>query len=409
MRKAGLRGNLLVGQSGGPTAVVNASLAGVIEEAKRQAAVDDIYGVREGVLGLLEENLVDLRAESKQTLAGLISTPSAALGSCRKQLSDADCARLQQVLQAHRIRFFLYIGGNDSADTSHRIGELAREAGWELRVVGIPKTIDNDLEFTDHCPGYGSVARFNAIAVRGAGRDSEALRTVDQVKIIETMGRNTGWIAAATAFAREREGDPPHLIYLPERAFEREDFLRQVTRVYEKGRGVVIAIGEGLKDESGAPIVSMRQPLGADSFGHKQLGGVGQYLCDLIADRLGLKARCDKPGTIQRAFSPAASATDLQEAKLVGEAAVRAAAAGESDKMVTLIRESNDPYRCTTGLAPLEAVAHAEKKVPDEFISDEGNDITPAFLEYARPLLGGPLPSFVRLKLQPVPRRLGPA
>jgi 6-phosphofructokinase 1 len=401
-----LQGNLVVGQSGGPTAVINASLLGVIEEAKRQAAVEGIYGLREGVLGLLEENLVDLRAESEQTLAALLSTPSAALGSCRKKLSDADFARIQQVLQAHQVRFFLYIGGNDSADTSHHIGELAKEAGWELRVIGIPKTVDNDLEFTDHCPGYGSVARFNALAVRGAGRDTEALRTVDHVKVIETMGRNTGWITASTAFAREQQGDPPHLIYLPERPFDRDRFLREVKRIYDRGRGVVIAVCEGLKDEAGEPIIAMKQAVGADSFGHKQLGGVSQYLCNLITDETGLKARSDKPGTIQRVFCLAVSETDQEEARLVGKAAVRAAAGGESDKMVTLVRQSNDPYHCTTGLALLEAVANAEKKVPEKFISAEGNDITPAFLEYTRPLLGGPLPSFARLRLQPVPKRL---
>ncbi len=215
-----LNGNAVIGQSGGPTAVINASLAGVIEEAKKHDEIQDIYGTVHGVEGLLAEHMADLRAEDDAAVSLLPNTPSAALGSCRKKLTEADYERLITILKAHNIRYWFYIGGNDSADTTHQVGRLSAEAGWEMRVIGIPKTVDNDLAYTDHCPGYGSVARFNALATRDAGRDTAALYTVDTVKIVETMGRNAGWITAATALAREDPGDPPHLIYLPERVFD---------------------------------------------------------------------------------------------------------------------------------------------------------------------------------------------
>jgi 6-phosphofructokinase 1 len=400
-----LDGNAIVGQSGGPTAVVNASLAGVIEESERHSEIKGVYGAINGVEGLLQENIADLGSESDDTISLLPNTPSAALGSCRKKLSGEDFVRLLQIFKAYNIRYWFYIGGNDSADTSHKVGLLAEEAGWEMRVVGIPKTVDNDLAYTDHCPGYGSVARFNALATRDAGRDTAAMHTVDTVKIVETMGRNAGWITAATALARDEPADPPHLIYLPERVFDREAFLADVKREVDKGRGCVIAVCEGLRDAEGEPLVSFKHAVGTDSFGHKQLGGVGDYLVSLIAEELGIKARFDKAGTIQRAFGLAQSEVDVAEAKMVGEAAVRRACDGVSDKMITLERVSQDPYRCETGLAPLEEVANAERPVPDEFISADGNDVTAAFIDYARPLIGGPLPPYARLQLNRAPKK----
>ncbi|MBP7621398.1 MAG: 6-phosphofructokinase [Gemmatimonadales bacterium] len=401
-----LKGNVLVGQSGGPTAVINASLAGVVEQAMQQAEIGDIYGAVHGVQGILDEDLCDLRAETAEAISLLAGTPAAALGSCRKKLSDADYARLLAVFRAHDIRYFFYIGGNDSADTTHQVGELAKASGWEMRVIGVPKTVDNDLGFTDHCPGYGSVARFNALAVQGSGLDTAAMSTVDTVKIFETMGRNAGWITAATALARQAAGDPPHLIYLPERVFEPERFLADVTRVVAKGEGCVVAVCEGLKNAEGDPIVTFKHSLGTDSFGHKQLGGVGEFLVDLIASELGLKARSDKSGTIQRSFGAAQSPVDAAEARMAGAAAVQRATEGVSDQMITLVRTSNSPYQCTTGTAPLAAVANAERPVPDEFINAEGNDVTPAFLDYARPLIGDPLPPVARLKLSRVAKKL---
>ncbi len=402
-----LAGNLLVGQSGGPTAVINASLAGVIEEAKRHAEIAAIYGAANGVEGLLKEDLVDLRAESAEALALLAATPSAALGSCRKKLSAADYQRLVAIFQAHNVRYFLYIGGNDSADTSHRVGQAAKEAGWELRVMGVPKTIDNDLAYTDHCPGYGSVARFNAMAVRDAGLDTAAMYSVDTVKIIETMGRNAGWITASSALARERPGDSPHLIYLPERPFDRERFLADIKREVAKGRGCVVVACEGLRDAEGKVLVSFQHAVGTDSFGHSQLGGVADYLVNLIAEELGIKARFDKAGTIQRVFGLAQSEVDVAEARMVGAAAVAQACQGVSDHMVTLERVSQQPYRCETSLARLEAVANAERPMPNEFISEASNDVTPAFIAWARPLIGGELPPYARLKMTPVPKKTG--
>lgn len=401
-----LEGNLIVGQSGGPTAVINASLAGVVEEAKKHPEIKEIYGMVRGVEGLLNEDMVDLRAESDETISLLCQTPASALWTCRRKLKPEDYERLLKVLQAHNIRYFFYIGGNDSADTSHQVGKLAKEAGYELRVIGVPKTVDNDLAYTDHCPGYGSVARFNALAVRDAGLDSIAMATSTHIKIVETMGRNTGWITAATALAREEPGDPPDLIYLPERPFDHERFLEDVKRVLERGRGCTIAVCEGLRDAQGNIIVESKSAIDTDAFGHRQLGGIGDYLARFLMENLNRKARADKAGTIQRVCGFAQSPVDAAEAKMVGEAAVRHACEGVTDQMVTLVRVSNSPYRCETGLAPLAEVANAERPVPDEFISAEGNDVTPAFLEYARPLIGGPLPRYARLKMQRVPKRL---
>jgi 6-phosphofructokinase 1 len=401
-----LKGNLVVGQSGGPTAVINASLVGVIEEAKRHPQIESIYGMVHGVVGLMKEEIVDLGGVSQQTLEGLKRTPSAALGSCRHKLKEQDYEKILKVLQAHNIRYFLYIGGNDSADTSHRVEALAKQAGYEIRVAGIPKTVDNDLAYTDHCPGYGSVARFNAIATRDAGRDTEAIGVVDNVKIIETMGRNTGWITASTALAKEAADDSPHLVYLPERPLVVGKFLADVKRVFDRLGHCVAAVCEGLKDEKGETLVASQRTVDVDAFGHRQLGGVADYLCDQIARNLNIKARFDKPGTIQRMSMLAVSEVDLEESYIVGQTAMRYATEGGTGQMITLVRQPGPSYGCTTGLASLEDVANAEKAVPDEFINEEGNFVTPAFIEYARPLIGGPLPPYARLERKLVAKRL---
>lgn len=392
-----LRGNLVVGQSGGPTAVINASLAGVIQEARRHERITGIYGMRHGIEGLMREDLVDLGAVSADTVERLKHTPSAALGSCRHKLSDDDYDRILQVLRARNIRHFLYIGGNDSADTSHRLARSAAREDYELRVIGIPKTVDNDLVETDHCPGHPSVARWLAVSVRDAGLDTEAIGVVDTVKVIETMGRDTGWITASTALARERPGDAPHLIYLPERPFRREQFLADVERVYRDRGHVVITVCEGLKDENGLYVSAATRAVDTDRFGHPQLGGVAAILCGLIADQIGIKARFDKPGTIQRVSSVLASPVDVEEAHRVGQMAVTHAVRGETGFMVSIVREPGPAYRSTTGLVPLEHVANATKKVPAEFIAGAGNDVTPAYLDYIRPLIGPPLPDYARI------------
>lgn len=397
------RGNLIVGQSGGPTAVINSSLAGVVLEALEHEAIEEIYGMVHGVEGLLREEMLDLGRQSAATIEGLRSTPSAALGSCRHKLVGADYERLLTILRAHAIRYFIYIGGNDSADTAWRLGRLAADRGYDLRVMSVPKTIDNDLIETDHCPGYGSIARWLAIAVRDAGLDTEAIGVVDTIKVIETMGRDTGWITAATALARDHGDAAPHLIYLPERPFGRDRFLGDVERVYRRLGHAVITVCEGLRDEQGEYLSASGRGVDVDRFGHKQLGGVAGVLCAMIADGLGVKARWDKPGTIQRVSMLAASPVDLEEAYQVGRAAVRHAVEGRDGAMVTLVRESSDPYRCVTGLAPLERVANAERTVPDAFIAPDGSDVTEAFLAYARPLIGDRLPSYARLERSRVP------
>ncbi|MEW6201616.1 MAG: 6-phosphofructokinase [bacterium] len=393
-----LKGNCVLAQSGGPTAVINSSIAGAIKEAFRHPEIKKVYGAVNGILGVLNEEMIDLGKESTSTIELLRKTPSSALGSCRYKLKGDDYERILKVLEAHNIRYFIMNGGNDSMDTADKVDKLAEERGYMLRVMGIPKTVDNDLAYTDHSPGYGSVARWLAIAVRDAGLDTAAIYTSDTVKVIETMGRNAGWITASTALAREHKDDPPNLIYLPEKPFNEEKFIADVDRIYKQTGRVVITVCEGLRDEKGEYLTASSRRIDTDGFGHKQLGGVSDVLCSLIADNLNLKARFDKPGTIQRVSILCASGVDLCEAYLAGKRAVRHAVRGESGKMITLERVRKKPYRCTTGLVELEKVANAEKKVPDEYINEAGNDITEKFLEYAFPLIGGSLPRYARLK-----------
>jgi 6-phosphofructokinase len=401
-----LLGNLIVGQSGGPTAVINSSLQGVIEEARRHPEIKGIYGMLNGIEGVLNENIIDLRKQLGLTIKGLSSTPSAALGSCRHKLSPDDYAKILNVLRAHNIRYFFYIGGNDSMDTSHRISQIAGRESYDLRVIGVPKTIDNDLEVTDHCPGYGSVARWVAVSTMEAGLDTAAMGIVDKVKVIEVMGRDTGWITAATTLGKRSEDDPPHLTYVPEVPLNHGRFIEDVKKVYDRLGSCVITVCEGLKDESGSPLVESKKAIDTDAFGHKQLGGVADYLCQYVASKLNLKARFDKPGTIQRVSMMLASKADLKEAYTVGQEAVRQATKGETDKMITLVRAPSKSYRCTTGLVGLEKVANATKAIPRNFINKDGNGMTEEYRTYAMPLIGDPLPVYVRLKKVLVPKKL---
>jgi 6-phosphofructokinase 1 len=397
-----LKGNCIIAQSGGPTAVINSSIAGAIHECLKHKEIKGIYGAINGILGVLSENIVDLRKEKPAEIDKLRKTPSSALGSCRHKLKEEDLDKILSVFRKYNVRYFFCAGGNDSMDTANKVSKLAQKEGYELRVMGIPKTVDNDLPVTDHCPGYGSVARWLAISVRDAGLDTEAIYTSDTVKIIETMGRNAGWITASTALAKEREDDAPNLIYLPERPFDNEKFLQDVDRVYKKLGHVLITVCEGLKNKEGEYLTASRRSVDTDGFGHKQLGGVGDYLCDLIAANLKIKARFDKPGTIQRVSSVCASRTDLNEAYLVGKVAVRKAVSGMTDMMVTLVRAEGKEYRCFTGVTQLENIANKEKKVPDNFINADGNFVTEEFLNYVKPLIGSPLPEYARLRKYPV-------
>lgn len=399
------QGNLVVGQSGGPTAVINATLAGVVETAMQSNAAGEIFGMRHGIQGLLNEDLIDLRRLPAGLLARLKDTPSAALGSSRMKVTDDDLRRVLEILRVHKIRHFLYIGGEGSANAVHRLVRAAQDQHYDLHAIAVPKTIDNDLVETDHCPGYPSVARWLAISVREAGLDTEAIGVVDTVKIIETMGRDTGWIAASTALAREREEDAPHLIYLPERPFDQARLLSDVTRVQRHRGHVVIVVSEGVKDARGRYLASSDRAVDRDPVGRPQLGGAAQVLCDLVATELNLKARFDKPGTMQRVSSAMTSTVDRDEAYRVGAAAVHAAGDGRTDVMVAIVREPGPVYRSSITLVPLSQVVGRVRTVPPEFIADSGSDVTEAFTGYVTPLLGGPLPSYPRLAMIPVTKK----
>ncbi len=410
-----LSGNVLVGQSGGPTSVINASVAGVVAEALNHSCIEEIYGCLNGVLGILQEDLIDLAAESQQTVRGLRFTPGAALGTCRYKLKKPqDFERVLEVFKAHNIRYFFYAGGNDSQDTADKISKLAQQQGYDLRVIGIPKTIDNDLVATDHCPGYGSVIKYISTTVRELACDNEAMGRGDLVSILEVMGRNAGWIAAGAALAKRRDHphDPPHLIYLPEVAFSAEKFVADVQRVLKREKYCLIVVGEGLVDADGNYVAAAEA---TDAFGHAQLGGAGDYLRSLVEQNLpGVKARVAKLGITQRAAAHAGSKADADEAFLAGQAAVKAAIAGETDKMVTLVRGDGDHYTCETGLAPLSDIANGVKKLPREWINEDGVSMNFQFLRYAQPLIQGEtqvpfdngLPHFAKLDKERVSKVL---
>ncbi len=391
------RGNLLIGQSGGATAVINASLAGAVQEALYQEQIGDIYGALHGIEGVLKRQLVDLRRESANTWTRLLMTPSAALGSCRYKLQPDDPARALETLRDLDVRYFLYIGGNDSADTAHRLALAAREADYDLRVICIPKTIDNDLPITDHCPGYGSAARFIALATMDSAMCTEAIPHHYPVKIIEVMGRDAGWLAAASALGKERPEDAPHLIYFPERRFNREQFLADVREVYRAVGYVVVVVAETIRDEQGQPLGAAGAQ-GADAFAHPLLSGTAQQLVELVKTELGLRARFDKPGDLQRMSSVAVSTTDRDEAYLAGQMAVRYALSGASNQMVTLVRQPGPDYACETGLADLQAIANEQRLLPDDYINEAGTGVTQDFYDYALPLIGEPLARHVRLQ-----------
>ncbi|MCC5025621.1 MAG: 6-phosphofructokinase [Candidatus Synoicihabitans palmerolidicus] len=388
-----LEGNVLVGQSGGPTAVINSSIEGVIAEALNHDCIEEIYGTLNGVLGILNEDFIDLAAESQQTIRGLRSTPGAVLGTCRYKLKQqADFERVLEVFKAHNIRYFFYAGGNDSQDTADKISKLAQEQGYKLRVIGIPKTIDNDLPVTDHCPGYGSVIKHVATTVRQMSCDHEAMGQGDLVSILEVMGRNAGWIAAGASLAKRRDHphDPPHIILLPEVAFSAEKFIAAVQRTLKREKHCFIVVGEGLIDADGNYVAAAEA---TDAFGHAQLGGVADFLQSLVEANIpGIKARTAKLGIAQRAAVTNGSQTDADEAYLAGQAAVAAAINGETDKMVTLLRGDADHYTCETGLAPLHDIANGVKKLPKDWINEDVISMNYQFVRYATPLIQGETP-----------------
>ena len=387
---AELVGNCLIGQSGGPTAVINASVAGAITEALNHECIEEIYGCLNGVLGILSEDFIDLAEESQQTIRALRYTPGAALGTSRYKVSkQQDYERVLEVFKAQNIRFFFFAGGNDSQDTVAKIGELAAERGYDLSVIGIPKTIDNDLPIIDHCPGYGSVIKYICTTVQEMACDHSAMGNHDLVSILEVMGRSAGWIAAGASLAKRQDQphDPPHIILLPEVPFAPKKFLEDVQRILKRERYCMVVVGEGLIDVDGNYITT--SSVSIDSFGDVQLGGVGDYLRGLVEANLGIKARSAKPGISQRVAAHCTSKTDMDEAFLAGQAAVLAGVGGETGKMVTLVRSEADVYSCETGLADLNEVANGVKKLPAEWVNEDGISMNFQYHRYALPLIQG--------------------
>lgn len=391
-------GNMLIAQSGGPSMVINQSLVGAVVAARRAPAIGRIFGALHGIKGILEDRLIDLRRETDATLAAVAQTPSAALGSVRRKPTTADCAAIFQALHRRAVRCFFYIGGNDSAETVHIINEHAAQAGYALACFHIPKTIDNDLRENDHTPGYGSAARFVACACMGDELDNRAL---GGVKIDIIMGRNAGFLTAAAALGRAHPDDGPHLIYLPERPFDLDRFVADVQKVVKRLGRCVVAVSEGVVNAQGEPIAAAFIQE-TDAHGNKQLSGsgaLGDMLARVVRERAGItRVRADTFGYLQRSFPGMVSATDSREARQVGVAAVRAAVSGRfASGSIVIRRRSGTRYAVAYAVVPLRAVARETRCMPPAFINRAGNDVTPAFLDYARPL-AGPLPVMGRFR-----------
>ena len=385
--------NLIIGQSGGATAVINASLVGAVEAALADGRVDGIYGMLHGVQGLLKEDLIDLRRQPVDVWARLLNTPSAALGTCRYKLAEEDPERVIGILRRYDIHYLLYMGGNDSADTTHRLAQAAQQVGYDLRAISVPKTIDNDLPITDHCPGYGSAARFIALDTIDSTMNTKSIPWHYPVKVIETMGRDAGWLTASSALGKRSEDDAPHILLVPEHPFNAQRFLQQVEEVYRRVGYVIVVTAESIRDEKGQALGEVGQ-VGQDAFQHPLLSGAAQQLVELVKRELQLRARFEKPGDLQRMASNAISKTDRDEAYLVGKMGTEALLQGEHDKMVTLLRNSEPAYHCTTGLADLSAVANVQRLLPDEYLDASKTMVTRAFYDYALPLIGAPLPEY---------------
>lgn len=390
-------GNLLVAQGGGPTAVVNLSLLGVVEEARKSGInrTGKIIGALHSIDGIMDENFIDLGRERPASLRNVAMKPGAALGSCRRKMAEEDYGRIVDILRKYDVRYFFYIGGNGSMHTVYKVEQIARSVGYELNAIGVPKTIDNDLAYTDHCPGFGSAAKYFASVTREIGLDVESLPP--PVSVIETLGRNTGWLAASASLARENDGDAPNLIYFPERVFNLGSFLSDVSDVYDRWGRAVIVVSEGLKDKSGQYLGGVNARASRDGFGRDLPGGAASFLAARIAEKLKLRARSEKPGLAARTAVEYASSVDRKEAYLVGQQAVRAALKGKSGIMVTLERAKGDRYRCSVGEAPLESVAISEKLLPSKFINTKGNHVTTAFQKYLLPIVGDPIRAFAEL------------
>ena len=384
--------NLLVAQSGGPTAAINATLAGVVECAVSSGQADRIYGAVNGIEGVLAERFVDLREklDSTEKLELLCQTPAAALGSCRLKIREKkQLEEIVRILRKWEISCFVYIGGNDSMDTVDRLSAYLKEEGiTDLAVMGAPKTIDNDLMGTDHCPGFGSAAKYIAATFAELERDCHVY-TVKCVTIVEVMGRNAGWLTASSALARENGSSGPDLIYLCERAFDTEQFLADLQEKLRVKDSVLVAISEGIRDAKGRYISEQVQSSALDNFGHAYIAGSARVLEQIVRERIGCKVRSIELSLMQRCAAHIASAADIEESRMLGMKACQCALEGMSGQMAAVIRESSRPYRTSFGTVPVRDAANAEKKVPDAWITPDGHDVTEEMLEYLRPLIRG--------------------
>ncbi len=387
--------NALVMQSGGATPVLNRSLAGVVSEAKVSGAFGEVYGARRGVEGLLAGDVIPLGAVSEENWRRVEATPGAALGSTRRKLRDDDLPAILETLSARRVSGCFIIGGNDSAETGHTLGLAAQASGYDLRVVNVPKTIDNDLVLTDHTPGYGSAARFVALATMGAGRDAEAMGVAAPVTVMEVMGRDAGWLAAASALGKREERDAPHLVCVPEVPVDEGAFVAAIEEALRRFGFAVAVVSDSVRGPDGP--LGGDEPWHVDDFGHAYYDSPARHLARLVSRRLGVRARHEAPGTIQRSLVACVSEVDAREAELVGRAAVRYALEGHTDEIVTLRRVDGPEYAVETGLAPLAEVAGRVRRMPPEMFDADAGRVTSRFVRYAMPLIGASLPDFGRL------------
>lgn len=412
------KANLFYAQSGGVTSVINASACGVIETARQHKdRIGKVYAGRNGIVGALNEELIDTSKETASSIAALRCTPAGAFGSCRYKLksyeeNQREYERLMEVFQAHNIRYFLYNGGGDSQDTANKVAEISQKVGFPITCIGVPKTVDNDLPITDNCPGFGSVAKYVAVSIREAGLDVASMcESSTKVFVLEVMGRHAGWIAGAAGLAAEQEGDAPHIILFPEIAFNREKFLRKVRATVKKFGYCAIVVSEGAQNKDGTFLADAG---GKDAFGHVQLGGVAPFVAEMIKQETGFKYHWAVADYLQRSARHIASATDVQQAYAVGKAAVEFALAGKNAVMPTIVRGSGKKYSWRIGEAKLADVANVEKMMPRNYISRDGFHITDKAREYFAPLIAGEdfppykqgIPQYARLKKVLVKKKL---
>lgn len=411
-----LKGTALLGQSGGPTSVINSSAAGVFLEALKQENITDVYGAVHGIKGILNEDFYDIGAEDVEELLRLKNTPSSAIGSVRYKLADpekddTEYKRLLEVFKKYNVRYFFYNGGNDSMDTCYKISKFFKHAGYDCNIIGVPKTIDNDLNGTDHSPGFPSAAKYVATSFMELYHDA-TVYDIPQITVVEVMGRNAGWLTAASALASYK-GQGPDLIYLPEIAFNLQEFFEDVQNVLNEKNKVLVAVSEGIKNDKGQYIAETLQELKTDAFGHAQLGGTAHVLAEQLSNRINVKVRAIEFSLLQRSAAHLASKVDVEEAFKAGQKAVRAAVNGSSDKMVGFERVSSDPYKIKYKLVSLKKAANFEQKVPLEWIKPRGKGLTQEFIDYALPLIQGEskakledgLPRFAKLKKVRVVKR----